>query len=155
MRHGNRIAIMITYLRLRAACASSCDGAASVIRTGVSSRSEPFTTPPPRSSSHRSPRMDMPTPARAGGVWTDEQRREGAPASDRAAQEGRHRAEARSRERSEPIGHAMIRPPGMVGGESRVARWFALRAQQATGGWRPTDALTRGIVTGLGMVVAG
>src|SRR5437870_3955808 len=39
---------------------------------------------------------------RAGGVWTDEQRRERG-TSERAAQEGRHRAEARSRERSEPM----------------------------------------------------
>jgi glutamyl-tRNA reductase len=41
---------------------------------------------------------------RAGGAWTDEQRRERG-TSDRAAQEGRHRVEARSRERSEPNGH--------------------------------------------------
>jgi hypothetical protein len=49
-------------------------------------------------------------PERAGGVWTDEQRRERG-TSDRAAQEGRHRVEARSRERSEPIEHKYEDPP--------------------------------------------
>jgi uncharacterized protein (DUF58 family) len=43
----------------------------------------------------------------------------------------------------------------MIGGESRVARWFAARASQGIAGWRPTDALTRGVAGGLGMVVAG
>src|SRR5882757_1289770 len=46
-RQGTRSPIMIMYLRFRARACSAYEGAAPVISTGVSSRSEPFTTPPP------------------------------------------------------------------------------------------------------------
>jgi uncharacterized protein (DUF58 family) len=39
--------------------------------------------------------------------------------------------------------------------EHRAARWILARREQGTAGWRPTDALARGMVCGLGLVAAG
>jgi uncharacterized protein (DUF58 family) len=47
----------------------------------------------------------------------------------------------------------VIPPAGY--GEHRAQRWIRLRRGQATAGWRVTDALSRGVVGGLGLVAAG
>ncbi|HEV2779151.1 MAG TPA: DUF58 domain-containing protein, partial [Actinophytocola sp.] len=39
--------------------------------------------------------------------------------------------------------------------EHRALRWMQARRSQGTAGWRTTDALTRGLVCGLGLVAAG
>src|SRR6266540_7500166 len=60
-------------------------------------------------------------PERAGGVWTDEQRRARG-TSDRAAQEGRHRVKARSRERSEQIRYDVVVVGSGFGGSVAALR---------------------------------